>query len=294
MTARLRVVVTGSAGKIGREAVRALKAAGHRVVGLDLRTATIEGVRTAAVDCTDFGAVIGALSGIDTMFGMAPLPQIPDAVVHLAGIPAPGLADDARVFAVNSQSTYNVFSACARLGIKRVVWASSETILGLPFTTPPAFAPLDESHPDLPNWSYALAKYLGEQMADQMTRWHPALSIASLRFSNVFEPADYAQQPAIAAKPASRQFNLWGYVDARDAGEACRLAVEAGFVGHERMIIAAADNITGDASADLLATHFPDTPVRGLLDGDVSLLSSTRARTVIGYQPRFGWRDAVS
>lgn len=293
MSVPLRVAVTGSAGKIGREAVRALKAAGHRVFGLDLRAATLDGVRTAAVDCTDFGAVMGALSGIDTMLGMAPLPQVPDAVVHLAGIPAPGLADDARTFQVNTASTYNVFSACARLGIKRVVWASSETILGLPFTTPPAFVPIDETHPDRPNWSYAMAKFLGEQMADQMVRWHPSLSIASLRFSNVFDAADYAQQPGAAAKPGFRKFNLWGYVDARDAGEACRLAVEADMTGHERMIIAAADTITGHASADLVAAHFPNCPVRGMLEGDVSLLSSARAAALIGYVPRFSWRDAV-
>jgi len=294
MSAALRVAVTGSAGKIGREAVRALKAAGHRVIGLDLRAATIDGVRTAAVDCTDFGAVLGALSGIDTMFGMAPLPQVPDAVVHLAGIPAPGLADDARTFDVNTISTYNVFSACARLGIGRIVWGSSETILGLPFATPPACVPIDETHPDLPNWSYAMAKFLGEQMADQMTRWHAGLSIASLRFSNVFDDADYAQQPGAAAKPHFRKFNVWGYVDARDAGEACRLAVEADFAGHERMIIAAADNITGHASADLIAAHFPDCPITGPLVGDVSLLSSARARAVIGYAPKFGWRSAMA
>ena len=289
----MRVAVTGSAGKIGREAVRALREAGHRVIGLDLRAATLDGVRTAAVDCTDFGAVIGALSGVDTMFGMAPLPQMPDAVVHLAGIPAPGLADDTRTFNVNTLSTYNVFSACARLGITRIVWGSSETILGLPFTTPPAFLPIDETHPDRPNWSYAMAKFLGEQMADQMTRSNPRLSIASLRFSNVFDRDDYAQQPAAAARPVVRKFNVWGYVDARDAGEACRLAVEADFAGHERLIIAATDNITGHPSADLAAAHFPDCPVRGALDDDVSLLSSARAKTVIGYEPRFGWRTAT-
>ncbi|AYJ85100.1 NAD(P)-dependent oxidoreductase (plasmid) [Sphingomonas paeninsulae] len=294
MSAPMRVVVTGSAGKIGREAVRSLKAAGHRVVGLDLRAATLDGVRTAAVDCTDFGAVLGALSGIDTMFGMAPGPQIPDAVVHLAGIPAPGLSDDARIFDVNTVSTYNVFSACARLGIKRIAWGSSETILGLPFNTPPTFLPIDETHPDLPNWSYSLAKFLGEQMADQIVRWHPDMSIASLRFSNVFDAADYAQQPGAAAKPGHRKFNVWGYVDARDAGEACRLAVETNLGGHERMIIAATDNITGHASAELAATHFPDTPIRGPLDGDVSLLSSKRAHELIGYAPRFGWRDAAA
>ena len=293
MTAPLRVAVTGSAGKIGREAIRALKAAGHRLIGLDLRAATLEGVRTAAVDCTDFGAVMGALSGIDTMFGMAPLPLVPDAVVHRAGIPAPGLADDARIFAANTLSTYNVFSACARLGIRRVVWGSSETILGLPFNEAPAFLPVDESHPDRPNWSYAMAKFLGEQMADQLVRWHPNLTIASLRFSNVFDVADYAQQPATAAKPAIRKFNLWGYVDARDAGEACRLAVEAELDGHQRMIIAAADNISGVPSAALAARFFPDTAVAGTLEGDASLLSSARARELIGYAPRHSWRDAA-
>ncbi|MDR3389643.1 MAG: NAD(P)-dependent oxidoreductase [Rudaea sp.] len=293
MTTPLRVAVTGSAGKIGREAARALKAAGHRVIGLDLRAATNDGVRTAAVDCADFGAVMGALSGIDTMFGMAPLPQVPDAVVHLAGIPAPGLADDARIFEVNTLSTYNVFSACARLGIKRIAWGSSETILGLPFATPPAFLPIDETHADRPNWSYAMAKFLGEQMADHMTRWHADLSIASLRFSNVFDAADYAQQAAAAARPGFRKFNVWGYVDARDAGEACRLAVEADFTGHERLIIAAADNITGHSSAALAAAHYPETPIKSALEGDVSLLCSARAKAVIGYEPKHGWRAGV-
>ena len=286
MTDRKHVVVTGSSGKIGREAVRALKAAGHRVVGFDLKPGTSDGLRTAAVDCSDFGEVMGALSGIDTMGGT------PDAVVHLAGIPAPGLASDARTFDVNTVSTYNVFSACAKLGIGRIAWGSSETILGLPFGTPPAFLPLDETHPDMPNWSYALAKFLGEQMADQFVRWHPALTIVSLQFSNVFDAADYALQPAVAVKPAIRKFNLWGYVDARDAGDACRLAIEADLTGHERMIIAAADNIAGHAATDLAAAHFPDSPVRGALDKDQSLLSSARATRLIGYRPQHSWRDS--
>ena len=280
----MRVAVTGSLGKIGREAVQALKAAGHRVVGLDLRAATGHGVRTAAVDCVDFGEVMGALSGIDTM-------GVPEAVVHLAGIPAPGLAVDDRIFRVNTQSTYNVFSASARLGIKRIVWASSETILGLPFAEPPAFLPLDETAPTLPNWSYSLSKHLGEAMADEIVRWHPDISIASLRFSNVFGPEDYATQPGIDAKPAVRRMNLWGYVDARDCGEACRLAVEADFTGHERMIIAAADTIVSTPSAKLAAEHFPDAPIRGNLSGNASMLSSARAAERIGYTPRHSWRD---
>ena len=282
----MQIIVTGSAGKLGRAALPVLKAAGHRLTGLDLRAGTAGGVRTLACDCTDFGEVLGAFSGGDTMGG------VPDAILHLAGIPMPGLATDQKTFATNTISTYNVFSAAARLGIKRVVWASSETILGLPGSTPPDFAPLTEEHPDRPEWSYGLSKKLGESMAAEFTRWNPALTIVSLRFSNVFEAADYAQRDAVERKPAIRKFNLWSYVDARDAAEACRLALEADLRGHQKMIIAAADSIVSHASAELMATHFPGVPVRGPLEGNASLLSSARAKQLIGYEPRHSWREA--
>jgi nucleoside-diphosphate-sugar epimerase len=280
----MHVVVTGGAGKIGREAVIALKRAGHTTVVWDLNPRTPGALQ---VDCADFGQVIGAMSGAD------PSGRTPDAVVHLAGIPAPGRTPDHIVFAANTQSTYNVFSAAVRLGIKRVAWASSETILGLPFTTPPAFAPLDETHPDRPEWSYSLSKAAGELMADNFVRWRPGLSIASLRFSNVYEAADYVQLERIQQRPEQRTFNLWGYVDARDAGEACRLAVEADFKGHEKMIIAAADSIAREPSSVLMARYFPAVPIKGELTGNASLLRTDRARAVIGYEPRYSWRDVV-
>tara|TARA_R110001606_G_scaffold139185_2_gene277612 strand:+ start:535 stop:1413 length:879 start_codon:yes stop_codon:yes gene_type:complete len=277
------VIVTGSSGKLGQQAVAALRQAKHRVVGLDLNV-PVDPARAIRCDCTDFGQVMGALSGIDITGG------VPDAVVHLAGIPMPGLATDQQTFDVNLRSTYNVFSACARLGIKQVVWASSETILGLPFNQPPEFAPIDESHPDRPSWSYALAKQLGEQMADSFVRWHPEMSILSLRFSNVFSLEDYGQLAAIQAKPVHRKMNLWSYVDAQDAGDACRLAVEAKLSGHHRMIIAAADTLIDQPSADLMAEYFPDVPL-GELSGNQSLLSSEAAERLIDYRPQFGWRD---
>ena len=279
------VVVTGSSGKLGKAAVTALRKAGHRVVGLDL-TVPVDPARFVRCDCTDFGEVMGALSGIDITGG------VPDAVVHLAGIPMPGLASDHRTFEVNTRSTYNVISACARLGVRKLVWASSETILGLPFTTPPEFAPLDESHPDRPSWSYALAKLLGEQMAENFARWHPGMAILSLRFSNVFSREDYAQLPQSQANPKWRKMNLWSYVDVEDAAEACRLAVDTALTGHHRMIVAAADTLMDVPSAELMAEHFPDVPLRALA-GNQSLLSSARAGELIGYRPRFSWRDRV-
>jgi nucleoside-diphosphate-sugar epimerase len=281
----MKVVVTGSSGKVGHATMAALKAAGHRAIGFDMKSG--EGHSTVPVDIGDFGAVIGALSGIDAIGG------VPDAVIHLAAYPAPGLAPDQRIFEHNAQSTYNIFSACARLGIKRVVWASSETVLGLPFSAemPPAFAPVDEDQPDRPAWSYSLSKQIGETMADAFVRWHPGMTILSLRFSYVQTREDYPTLLKMRANPKAPQFNLWSYVDAEDCGTACRLATEADLAGHHHMIIAAADNMMGRPSADLLREYLPDVPIRGTIEGEQSLLSSARAKALIGYAPRFSWRD---
>lgn len=280
----MRVVVTGSSGKIGRTAMRALKAAGHRPVGFDLKPSGEE-FRSTIVDCTDFGQVMGALAHVDAIGGR------PDAVVHLAGIPAPGLAPDQVIFDVNTVSTHNVFTACAELGINRVVWASSETVLGLPYTTPPDFLPIDETHAVRPEYHYSLSKMLGEQMADTFSRWKPGMSFVSLRFSNVYTPADYENIAAVQARPELRRANVWAYIDAEDAGEACRLAVEADIGGHERLIIAAADSVFDIPSADLHSTYLPDVPVPRPLTGYESLLSPARAETVIGFRPQVSWRD---
>ncbi|MEZ5709216.1 MAG: NAD(P)-dependent oxidoreductase [Blastomonas sp.] len=283
----MKIAVTGSRGKVGRAAVAALRKAGHRVIGLDLAADPADAF-SVAVDCSDFGQTMGALSGVDAVG------STPDAVLHLAGIPRPGPAPDHIIFSNNLAASYNIFSACARLGISKVVWASSETILGLPFSAPPAFAPLDESHPDRPNWSYALSKHLGEAAADQFVRWHPELSIVSLRFSNVYGDEDYDQIAAIQTRPESRKFNLWGYVDAEDCATACRLAIEAELTGHHRLIIAAADNIAGQPSLDLMERYFPGVPLDPGLDGEQSLLSSQQAEATIGYTPQFSWRDRVN
>ena len=154
--------------------------------------------------------------------------ELADAVIHLAAIPAPGVAPDATIFQHNMMTTYNVFSAAMLLGLERVVWASSETTFGLPFTrVMPSFAPLTEGHPLLPENSYALAQGLCEEMARQMNRWNPGTSFVGLRISNIIQPDEYGMFAGWQADANIRKWNLWGYVDTRDVAQACRLALEA-------------------------------------------------------------------
>ena len=134
--------------------------------------------------------------------------------------------------------------AATLLGLPRVVWASSETTYGLPFTrTPPAFAPVTEKAVLAPETGYALAKSLCEDMAREMHRWNPATRFVGLRISNIFEEHDYAQIPTFWDDISIRKWNLWSWVDSRDVAQACRLGVEADVPGAEAFTVAAADTL---------------------------------------------------
>jgi nucleoside-diphosphate-sugar epimerase len=172
------------------------------------------------------------------------------------------------------------------------VWASSETVLGLPFDTPPPYIPVDEGYPPRPESTYSLVKTLEEAMAVQLCRWNPDLTMIGLRFSNVMEPADYARFPAFNDDPGSRKWNLWGYIDARDGAQAVRLALESDLTGTEIFIIANADTVTSRPNAALVKDFYPDVEVRGDLGEHQTLLSIEKARRLLGYQPAYGWRDA--
>jgi nucleoside-diphosphate-sugar epimerase len=213
-----------------------------------------------------------------------------DAVVHLAAIPAPGLVPNAEVFRVNTLSTYNVFEAARRLGVKKVVWASSETVLGLPFDTPPPYMPIDERSAPRPESAYSLSKLVGETMAEQFCRWDPELKIVGLRFSNVMEPEDYRAFPGFDADARQRKWNLWGYIDARDGAQAIRKALEADLTGADVFIIANADTVMSRPNAELAAEVFPDVRLGDVGPND-TLLSIEKARRILGYEPQHSWRD---
>ena len=280
-----RIAVTGGSGKLGRAVVADLLEHGDDVVVLDRTPPPPSRALYVSVDLTDAGQALEALTAVDDRYRGV------DAVVHLAAVPGPGVTTDAATFAHNATTTYNVFAAARRAGIRSVVWASSETLLGLPFDTPPPYVPVDEEYAVRPETSYALAKAVEEEMARHFTRWDPELTMTGLRFSNVMEPADYAAFPEYDADPASRAWNLWGYIDARDGAQAVRLALRRPGPGLEVLVIANADTVMSTPTADLVARHLPDVEVRGPLEGFTTLLGIGRARRVLGYEPQHSWRD---
>jgi nucleoside-diphosphate-sugar epimerase len=275
-----KIVVTGASGKAGRAVVHALLEHEHNVLAVDVVSPGESSTPFLLADLTDYGHTVECLAG-------------QDAVVHLAAIPAPGIRTEETTFRTNMLSTYNVFEATRLLGLRRVVWASSETILGLPFEREqPAYAPIDEDHPAYPESSYALSKLLSEELGRQLHRWTGTPYVA-LRFSNIMEPHDYERFPSYWDDPSLRRWNLWGYVDARDVAESCRLALDAE-LGAEHFIVAAADTVMNRPSRDLMAEVYPAVPYRRTPGDFDTLLSIEKARRLLGYEPRWSWRDHIA
>lgn len=278
-----RVVVTGGSGKLGQACVADLVDHGWDVVNVDRVPSPHPVSPFLRVDLTDFGQVVEALSVNDGYQGV-------DAVVHLAAIPAPGLTTNAATFANNITTTYNVFAAARHAGITNIVWASSETVLGLPFDIPPPYIPVDEEYVARPESTYSLVKHLEEQMARQFCRWDPNLKMIGLRFSNVMDPADYDAFPGYDTDPNLRKWNLWGYIDARDGAQAVRKALAYEPRGCDVFIIAAADTVMSRSNNELTTEIFPDVEVRGDVGEHTTLLAIAKARRVLGFEPQFSWR----
>lgn len=282
-----RVVVTGGSGKLGRAVVDELLEHRYEVINIDTLPPREPKCPFTRIDLTDHGQTLEALMAVDDRYSGV------DAVVHLAAIPAPGILSNSATFANNMICTYNVFNAARVAGIKNVVWASSETTLGLPFSTPPPYIPVDEEYPARPETTYALVKHLEEQMAAQLCRWDPDLKMIGLRFSNVMETDDYIRFPSFDSDLTLRSWNLWGYIDARDGAQAVRRALEHEFIGTDVFIIASADTVMTRPSAELASEAFPGVPVTRVLRGNETLLSIEKARRVLGYEPAHTWRDHV-
>jgi len=276
-----KIAVTGGSGKAGRYVVRDLLDHGYQVVNVDAAPPARSLTRFRQADLTNLGEVFEAFDGVE-------------AVVHLAAIPNPDNFTPGHIFHNNTMACYNVFTAAMQLKLARVVWASSETTLGLPFEREkPAYAPIDEQHPLYPESSYALSKVVTEEMARQFHRW-TGIPFIGLRLSNIKDPEQYADFPSYWADATLRKWNLWGFVDGRDVAQSCRLALQAPIPGADVFIIAAADTVMNRPSRDLLAEVFPGVPLRKPVTDFETLLSIDKARQLLGYAPQYSWRDHIN
>jgi nucleoside-diphosphate-sugar epimerase len=279
-----RICVTGAAGQAGRAVVAELLEHGYDVTPTDVVVSAADrdnGMLRA--DLTDYGQAVEVLSDVD-------------AVVHLANIPAPGLSTPAVTFNTNMTMNFNVFQAAASRKLDRVVWASSETTLGLPFDVPPLYAPVDEEHYPVPTSTYALSKVASESIAGHLAQWS-GIPFVGLRFSNIMKPDWYQEFPSYWPDPHARKWNLWGYIDERDVAASCRLALHVSaesVKGNPAFIIAAADTVMNRPSAELLAEVYPDVPLTRDVGEFGTLLAIDRAREVLGFEPAHSWRDHVS
>ena len=273
-----KVCVTGASGKAGRVVTEDLVASGYDVIAVDLLPADLN-APFMRIDLRDYGQTLEVLSEVE-------------AVVHLANIPASDIYTPLTTFTANTQMNANVFLGAAQVGLERVVWASSETTLGLPFDVAPRYAPIDEDHYPYPTTTYALSKVVGETLATHVSAWS-GIPFIGLRFSNIFAAADYEKVPAYWADPMTRKWNLWGYIDGRDVATSCRLALEAPLSGVHSFIIAASDTIMNRPSKELMATAFPGVPWNREVGEFETLLAIDRARTSLGFEPQHTWRNHV-
>ena len=282
-----KILVTGGSGKAGKATINKLSEKNYDVFNVDLQDKRELDVPFSCVNLENFGETVEAITQIDDRINGI------DAIVHQAAIPAPGLYPNHKTFRVNMLSTYNVFQCAEIMKINNIVWASSETVLGLPFDTYPPYVPVDEDCPPRPESSYSLSKVMGEELARQYCRRNKDMKIFGLRYSNIMEEKDYESFRDFQEDPYIRKWNFWGYIDSRDVGQACLLALESDLKGADNFIIAANDTVMNKTNKELLDAVFPNIKIKGDIEDHQTLLNNSKAKKILGFQPKYSWRDLV-
>ena len=282
-----KILVTGGSGKAGKATINKLSEKNYDVFNVDLQDKRGLDVPFSCVNLENFGETVEAITQIDDRINGI------DAIVHQAAIPAPGLYPNHKTFRVNMLSTYNVFQCAEIMKINNIVWASSETVLGLPFDTYPPYVPVDEDYPPRPESSYSLSKVMGEELARQYCRRNKDMKIFGLRYSNIMEEKDYESFRDFQEDSYIRKWNFWGYIDSRDVGQACLLALESDLKGADNFIIAADDTVMNKTNKELLDAVFPNIKIKGDIEDHQTLLNNSKAKKILGFQQKYSWRDLV-
>ena len=292
-----RIIFTGGTGKAGRHAVPYLQAKGYDILNLDLKPLDLPGVTTLITDLTDSGQTFNALTShfsLDHYADGAP-PSAPDAVVHFAAIPRVGIEPDNKTFTANVASTYNVIEAAMKLGVRKVIVASSETTYGVCFAEGDKdyhSFPLTEDYDSDPMDSYGLSKVVNEKTARAFAARYGA-DIYALRIGNVIEPHEYVNFPEYLANPPMRKRNAWSYIDARDLGEIVHLCLQKDGLGYQ-VFNAVNDTITANMpTPEFLAKYAPNSPITRPMGPNEAPLSNQKIRDVLGFREAHPWRSYV-
>lgn len=293
-----RIVFTGGSGKAGRHVVQHLVEHGYQILNLDTKPLDNPHVRTLITDITDSGQVFNALSSTLELHEFAPDLRAPkiDAVVHFAAIPRIMMVPDNEVFRVNTMGTYNIIEAATKLGIPKVIVASSETTYGLVFANEPRdpkYLPFDEAYPVNPMDSYALSKICNERTAHAFAQRDNS-DIYALRIGNVIEPHEYAKFPEFFKNPEGRKRITWSYIDARDLGQIVRLCIEKDGLGFQVFNATNNDCSSDLPTAELLRRFYPKVPVTAELGEFETLLSNRKIREVLGFKEQYNWRSELA
>jgi nucleoside-diphosphate-sugar epimerase len=294
----MRILFTGGSGKAGRHAVAYLLAQGNRVLNVDLVPLALDGVDNRIADITDAGQMFDVMSsyaGFDELDAGTGVPQF-DAVVHFAAVPRILLKSDNECFRVNTLGTYNVIDAALKFGVRKIIFASSETTYGVCFADgmrQPDYLPLDEGHPTVPEDSYAMSKVVNEATAQCFQRRSGA-DIYGLRINNVIEPEDYAAQfPAFLKDPSLRRRNFFAYIDARDLGHMVERCLHVDGLGFEVFNAANDTHSVDQTTAQLIAAFYPDVPITREMGTQETFYSNAKAKAMLGFTPQYDWRTIL-
>ena len=238
--------------------------------------------------------VMGSYANYDELAQGAGVPKF-DAVVHFAAVPRLLMTSDNECYRVNTLGTYNVIDAAIKMGVRKVIFASSETTYGICFAdgeVKPDYLPIDEEHPTIPEDSYAMSKVVNEATAQSFQR-RTGIDIYGLRINNVIEPHEYVEIfPAFMKDPDLRRRNIFSYIDARDLGQMVQKCLQTDGLGYQVFNVSNDDHSVGLTSEELIKTYYQHVPLK-TNDIPKSFYSNEKAKRLLGFKPEYSWRDYI-
>ena len=290
----MRILFTGGSGKAGRYSVQYLMDQGHRVLNVDRVPLDLEGLDNRIADLTDAGQVfdiMASYAGFDEMHPGTGVPRF-DAVVHFAAIPRLLQTSDNECYRTNVLSTYNTLDAATKYRIPKIIFASSETTYGICFADgemKPAYIPIDENHPTIPQDSYAMSKVVNEATARSFYA-RSGLDIYGLRINNVIEPHEYERDfPGYVADPDTRRRNIFAYIDARDLGQIVERCLQTDGLGYEVFNVSNDNHSVGLTTPEIIARYYDGVPMKSEMGETETFYSNAKAKRMLGFQPEHNW-----